>query len=224
MHNGRARSLFRAVRATSAFAVPEFATDDAPVIAPHRAIADLQAAAPSARLVTDIGGHMLFALHYATAKRPDDFHIALSLGSMGSGIAGAIGLAVGDPSRPVVCVCGDGGMQMAGMELVTAVKLGLPIVYAVFNDSRYNIVHHGMRQLFGCEAEWDTPEIDFATWAESMGVPGVRIERPGQITFELMSALFDARTPAVLDIRIDREVQLQSGRIEALQHMSMLAE
>ncbi len=223
--HGETRRLVRAARAISPFDDPAAPTDDRHPIAPHRAILDLEAAAgEDARFITDIGGHMLFALHYLTAHDPDRFHIHLRLGSMGSGIAGAIGLGLADRERPVVCICGDGGMQMTGMELLVAADLELPIVYAVFNDARYNLVHHGMRQLYGRGgSEWETPWVDFAGWATAMGVPAARITHPGQITPRLLERLRRiGRGPCILDIRIDRDVQLRGGgRVEALQRMSV---
>jgi acetolactate synthase-1/2/3 large subunit len=219
------RRLMRAARAASPFDEPEAPSDDRRPIAPHRAILDLEAAAgEDARFITDIGGHMLFALHYLTAGDPDRFHIHLRLGSMGSGIAGAVGLGLADRERPVVCICGDGGMQMNGMELLVAADLGLPITYAVFNDARYNLVHHGMRQLYGRGgSDWETPFVDFAGWASAMGVPAARITHPGQITARLLQRLRRIGPgPSILDIRIDREAQLRGGgRVEALQRMSV---
>jgi 3-oxoacyl-[acyl-carrier-protein] synthase III len=98
-------------------------------VRPDRLLADLERVVdPSARVVSDIGEHMLFALHYLTARTPDAFHLQLNLGSMGSGIAGSIGLALADRSRPVVCIAGDGGMQMAGMEALVALRERLPIL------------------------------------------------------------------------------------------------
>ncbi len=210
---------------TSAFDKADYATDVSSVISPQRAIADLEGAAgESARFVTDIGEHMLFALHYLTAKGPDAFDIRLGLGSMGSGIASAIGIALGDPSRRVVCVCGDGGMQMVGMEALVAIQHRLPVLFAVFNDARYNMVHHGVKQTYGRDIPWETPWIDFAGWARSLGMPGIRIHRPGEITPTLVDQLL-AKGPAVLDIRIDREKRVAGGgRVEALIQMSMLAE
>jgi acetolactate synthase-1/2/3 large subunit len=216
--------LVRSARTTSAFDMPRFATDHGYPIAPHRAIADLErAAGEDARFITDIGEHMLFALHYLTARDAESFHIQLNLGSMGSGIAGAIGLAVADRTRRVICICGDGGMQMAGMEVLVAVRERLPIVYAVFNDGRYNMVHHGMKQIFGSAAPWDSAPIDFRAWAGSIGVPSAIIDSPGQIDAVLLDRLLDRGGPGVLDIRIDRDVRIRGGgRVEALQHMSML--
>lgn len=222
VRNPRGSVLAREVRATSPFDTTDFATDEAEVIAPHRAIADLEkAAGAGARFVSDIGEHMLFALHYLTAKGPDAFTIHLGLGSMASGIASAIGLSLADRDRRVVCVCGDGGMQMAGMELLVAARERLPVVYAVFNDARYNMVYHGMKQLYGAPAAWETPWVDFTMWAASFGVAGARIERPGEITPELLDRL-TANGPCVLDIRIDRNTRIKgAGRVESLHHMSV---
>jgi acetolactate synthase-1/2/3 large subunit len=187
---------------------------------------DAQAAVGvGARFVTDIGEHMLFALHYLTATKPDSFHVQLNLGSMGSGIAGAIGLALADRSRPVVCIAGDGGMQMAGMEALLACRERLPIVFVVFNDGRYNMVHHGMRQIFGEASAYDMPRIDFVAWAQSFGMPAAVVERPGQLDAQLLGALLAHGGPALIDARIDASVRIRGGgRVEALQHMSMLSQ
>jgi len=157
-----------------------------------------------------------------TARGPENFVIHLGLGSMTSGICSAIGLAIGSPDRRIVCICGDGGMQMAGSELLVAAKLKLPIIYAIFNDARYNMVYHGYKQQFEHEALWDTPWIDFVAWGRSFGLPGARIERPGQLTADLLKELSQERLPVILDIRHDPNVRIRgAGRIEALQQMSM---
>lgn len=221
--HGRIGTELRDIRATSPFDVPEFASDSGSVISPFRALADLERAAGSeARFVTDIGEHMLFALHYLTATGPSQFVIHLGLGSMGSGICSAVGLALGNRNAPVVCVCGDGSMQMAGMEVLVALKERLRVLFAVFNDARYNMVHHGFRQVFGREVAFDTPWIDFAGWANALQVPSARINHPGEITDGLLDAML-ARGPAVLDIRIDRHLRVAGGgRNETLKRMSML--
>jgi acetolactate synthase I/II/III large subunit len=222
LSNSGAADLMAEVTAGSAFDCEGFRSDDAAHIAPHRVIHDLEiAAGPGATFVTDIGEHMLFGLHYLTALGPNSFVIHLGLGSMASGICSAIGLAMGNRDRRVVCICGDGGMQMAGSELLVALKLRLPIVYAVFNDARYNMVYHGYKQQFGNEAAWDTPWVDFVGWAKSFGMEGARIDRPGQITAELLDRLTADGRPAVLDIRHDAAVRIRgAGRVEALQQMS----
>ena len=73
-----------------------------------------------------------------------------------------------------MCIAGDGGMQMAGMEALVALRERLPILFVVFNDGRYNMVHHGMRQIFGAASQYDMPPVDFAAWARSFGMPAAR--------------------------------------------------
>jgi acetolactate synthase-1/2/3 large subunit len=222
LSNGGAADAMLQSTTGSPFDNEGFRSDDSAQVAPHRVIHDLETAAgPGATFVTDIGEHMLFGLHYLTALGPKSFVIHLGLGSMGSGICSAIGLAFGNRDRRVICICGDGGMQMCGSEILVALKLKLPIVYAVFNDARYNMVYHGYRQQFGNEAAWDSPWIDFVEWAHSMGIPGARIERPGEITADLLNRLTADGRPAVLDIRHDASVRIRgAGRVEALQQMS----
>ncbi|MFJ3229272.1 thiamine pyrophosphate-binding protein [Streptomyces sp. NPDC086783] len=217
-----ATTLVAQAKLSSPFDTPAFSTDSAFPIAPHRAVYDLeQAAGPDARFVTDIGEHMLFALHYLTARDRNSFGIHLGLGSMASGIGSAIGRAFADPSSLVVCICGDGCMQMAGSELLVAVEHQLPVLVAVFNDGRYNMVYHGYKQEFGRQEPWAAPFSDFSVWASSMGIPSRIIERPGQITPELIKDLMVTGGPALLDIRHDPSVRIKgAGRVEALQQMS----
>ena len=188
---------------------------------PSNVVLALERALPSARFISDIGEHMLFALHYMTASTPERFHIQLGLGSMGSGVSGAIGLGLGAGGTQVVCIVGDGGMQMHGMEALLAVQHRLPILFAVFNDGRYNMVHHGMRQIFGEASAYATPSIDFAAWARAIGMPGDVVSGGPDIdASELESAL--AEGPYLLDIRVDPGAHMSGGgRIAALQRMSM---
>lgn len=220
----RSRLALKSARSISPFDVEDAATDASSPIRPHRILLDVEAAVGDrARFVSDIGEHMLFSLHYLTAREPDAFHVQLNLGSMGSGIAGAIGLALADRTRPVVCIAGDGGMHMAGMEALVAVKERLPIVFVVFNDGRYNMVHHGMKQIFGESQTYEVPPVDFAAWAASFGLPSTVITEPGEVTRELVDGMLDAGGPMLLDVRIDPSVRIRGGgRVEALQHMSML--
>jgi acetolactate synthase I/II/III large subunit len=223
LRHGRIGAELRQVRSVSPFDVPDFAADNSTIISPYRALADLErSTGADTRFVTDIGEHMLFALHYLTATGPNRFVIHLGLGSMGSGICSAVGLALGDPNAPVVCICGDGSMQMAGMEVLVALKERLHVLFAVFNDARYNMVYHGYRQVFGREVSFDSPWIDFGGWANALQVPSARINHPGEITPSLVDALL-AQGPAVLDIRIDRRLRVAGGgRNESLQRMTSL--
>jgi acetolactate synthase-1/2/3 large subunit len=224
--NGDARLALKDARSVSPFDAPDAETDDAYPVRPHRLLADLEGAVgPRARFVTDIGEHMLFALHYLTARAPDAFHVQLNLGSMGSGVAGAIGLALADRSRRVACIAGDGCMQMSGMEALVAIRERLPVLFLVFNDGRYNMVHHGMRQIFGAASAYSSPPIDFAAWACALGMPAEIVAGPGELTGDLVDSLLEWGGPALIDARIDPSTRMRGGgRVEALQHMSLLSQ
>jgi acetolactate synthase-1/2/3 large subunit len=223
--NPDARLALAQARAAAPFDVACPEEDDATPIRPHRLMMDLEAAAgEGARFVTDIGEHMLFALHYLTARTPDSFYVQLNLGSMGSGIAGAIGLGLSDPERRVICICGDGGMQMAGGEVLVAIEERLPILFVVLNDGRYNMVYHGMKQIFGVAAPYESPPVDFTLWAAALGIPSCLIKSPGEITRAVLDSMLAHGGPAILDVRADANVRIRGGgRVEALQHMSMLS-
>jgi len=94
----------------------------------------------------------------------------------------------------------------------------------VLNDGRYNMVHHGMKQIFGAASLYDTPPVDFSQWAMALGIPSRIIARPGEITTDLIDSLLSSGGPALLDVRANANVRVRGGgRVEALQHMSMLS-
>jgi thiamine pyrophosphate-dependent acetolactate synthase large subunit-like protein len=80
-----------------------------------------------------------------------------------------------------------------------------------------------MKQIFGESEAYDTPLVDFEGWASSLGLPAATVRSPGQIP-SLLGKFQRTRKPALLDIRVDRDVRIRGGgRVEALQHMSMHA-
>ncbi|KAF0971070.1 MULTISPECIES: thiamine pyrophosphate-binding protein [Gordonia] len=106
---------------------------------------------------------------------PDEFGFCLTQAfqSIGLGLGTAIGAAVAQPGRLPVLGTGDGGFLMAISELETTVRLALPLVVIVYNDSAYGAeVHH-----FG-DADMTTvtfPEVDIAAIARGHGATGVTV-------------------------------------------------
>jgi thiamine pyrophosphate-dependent acetolactate synthase large subunit-like protein len=81
-----------------------------------------------------------------------------------------------------------------------------------------------MRQIFGEAEQYATPPIDFAAWAAALGMRSVVVSAPGQIDRALLSSLLAGGGPVLIDARIDASVRIRGGgRVEALQHMSMLS-
>ena len=188
-------------------------------ISPQRGRWELQRALPASTLFTsDIGSHMFFALHHLEIRSPRGFMIMFGLGSMGSGIGSALGVKVGRPDAPVVSVCGDGCFSMGLGDVATAAQEGIPMIFAVLNDERYGLVEVGNNAVYGRTPSFAMP-MNVAQLAEGVGAAAVVIEQPGDI-LKLDLLALAANRPLVLDIRIDREVRLASGRLEFLKEMA----
>ena len=122
---------------------------DGPPLLQSEAIAIVQDFLPqSGHLLYDAGNCAATALHMTRVPPGSSSTIALGMGGMGYAIAGAIGAQLGSPSGTrTVVFAGDGAFLMTGFEIHTAVDLGLPILFVVFNNNM-----HGMcvtrQQLF----------------------------------------------------------------------------
>jgi acetolactate synthase-1/2/3 large subunit len=161
----------------------------------------------------DMGEHLAVALHYLLVRDQGEFLTCLGFGSMGSGICAAIGLQLGAQNRRTFAICGDGGFLMYGAELATAVQHKLGTTFVIINDSRLNMVHHGMLGLFGRTPNFSTQPVDFAELARAMGAEG-RVIRTRE---ELVEGLASTPGPVVLDVRVDPDVRLGGNqRIAAL--------
>lgn len=178
---------------------------------------------PDAIYTADMGEHLSVALHYLIVRERADFFTALGFGSMGSGIVSAIGYQMGAPDRRTYAICGDGGFLMNGNELATAVQWQVPTTFLVMNDSRLNMVFHGMRDLYGQSPNFNTPVIDFAAVARAMGADGEIINTADELRVALLT--IPERRPRVLDVRIDPDVRLAGDqRVAALRHFAKVVE
>jgi acetolactate synthase I/II/III large subunit len=167
---------------------------------------------PTSVFTADMGEHLAYALHYLRVRAAGDFFTCLGFGSMGSGIVSAIGYQFGAPQRRTFAVCGDGGFLMYGAELATAVQHRVATTFAIINDSRLNMVHHGMRDLYGSTPDFSTQVIDFAAYARAVGAAGEVIHSRAQLT-EALTRPVDG--PLVLDIRVDPNVRLGGSQRNA---------
>jgi acetolactate synthase-1/2/3 large subunit len=177
-------------------------------IVPQRWRADLEEVLPDDAIVySDIGGHMLFNIHDLHLRAQQRFVLNLGFGSMGHGTAAPIGAALASPGRPIVAIIGDACFTMNGMEILTAVEYGIPVVWIVENNQRHGITWHGSRTVSGKPMQsivYRHP-IDVLGMARAMGVAVWRVERPGQIQAAMREALA-ARAPALIEVCVDPEV------------------
>jgi acetolactate synthase-1/2/3 large subunit len=150
-------------------------------------------------VLAESGNSFAWATHYLRFSDPGRYRVSTGVGSMGHCAAGVVGAALAG-RRTAVAIVGDGAMLMNN-EVNTAVKLDVPAVWIVLNDSRYNMCEQGMAML-GLQADAGIPEVDFAMYARAMGAAGETVASELELDRALETAI-SAKRPFVLDIRID---------------------
>ena len=189
---------------------------DAVPIRPERAVGDLRRVVPADGIVlSDVGIHHNWLVAEWDAWKTRTFLQTWGFASMGFGVAGALGAKLAAPERPVVAVCGDGCFMMNASAVLTAVEYDIPVVWLVWNNHGYCSIRDQQMGYFGKDRELATSfkdsagklySADYAMMARSMGASGVLVEKPGDLAPQLEAAIASNR-PAVLDVRIDREVR-----------------
>ena len=150
-------------------------------------------------VLAESGNSFAWATHNLRFRRAGQYRVSTGVGSMGHCAAGVVGAALAG-CRTAVAIVGDGAMMMNN-EISTAVKLGVPAVWIVLNDSRYNMCEQGMAVL-GLQADAGIPEVDFAMLARAMGAAGKIVTSELELDMALEAAIAAMR-PFVLDIRVD---------------------
>lgn len=164
---------------------------------------ELDAILPADRLVSvDSGNFMGYPSAYLTVPDEFGFCFTQAFQSIGLGLATAIGAAVARPDRLPVLGTGDGGFLMAIAELDTAVRLGMPLVVIVYNDSAYGAeVHHFAGEAFDLEPV-TFPTTDLAAMARGHGAEGVVVRSVADLD-QVRHWLDGPRAaPLVIDARI----------------------
>ncbi|MGC0328605.1 pyruvate dehydrogenase (quinone) [Streptomyces sp. SAI-170] len=137
-----------------------------------------------------------------------------TLATMGCGVPYAIGAKFAHPDRPAIALVGDGAMQMNGMaELITAAKYAdrwqdPRLVVAVFNNHDLNQVTWEMRAMEGAPSflpSQELPDVQYAAFARSLGLTGVRVEKPEDVEAGWRAGL-EADGPAVVEFLTDPAV------------------
>ena len=153
---------------------------------------------------TDVGQNQMWMAHYYKTKKPRTFISSGGLGTMGFSLPAAMGAQVAKPEENVLAICGDGGFQMVSQELATINEYDLPIVTCILNNrylgmvAQWQVLYYDKRISQTKLAE--TP--DFVKLAESYGVYGERVEKPGELKETIQNAL-KSREATVIDIVID---------------------
>lgn len=166
----------------------------------------------SGHLVFDAGNCAAAGLHYVTLPKGSSSTIALGMGGMGYAIAGAIGAQLGSKAGTrTTVICGDGAFLMLGLEVHTAVELGLPILFVVFNNGMHGMCATRQQLLFDSRIEAVRYHaVDFSSIARGLGPAEKLWCGVASTKRELHQRLREysegsPRLPGVLDLRLLRE-------------------
>lgn len=181
---------------------------------------------PGTRFLADIGNGFLWGIHYLHPAQPcngdqpaplDYFRTSMGFASMGWAVGAAVGTALSDPDRPVVCIVGDGSYLMSSQEITVALMCRLPVIFLILNDQALGTVKHGQRLARAERIGFELPPIDYAGMAKAMGIDAYRVTRIDDLLSIDISRISRRRAPTMIDILIDgSEVPPLSERMDML--------
>jgi acetolactate synthase-1/2/3 large subunit len=176
-------------------------------IKPQRMVEALyEATGGDAIVCSDVGQHQMWAAQYYHFDKPRRWINSGGLGTMGFGLPAAMGAQVGCPDQTVVCISGDGSIQMNMQELATCAQNEIPVKIFIMNNGYLGMVRQ-WQELF-----WDNRYShvdmgsfpDFVKVAEAYGATGLRLTEKSTLVDDMKAALATPG-PVMVDVRVTRE-------------------
>lgn len=157
-------------------------------------------------ITTEVGQHQMWAAQFFKYDKPRTFLTSGGLGTMGYGLPAAMGAQIAMPGRKVVCIAGDGSIQMNSQEFATIVQNRLPVKVIILNNCYLGMVRQWQelffKQNYMCTCMDGQP--DFVKLADAYGAEGYRIVEQADVLPTLQKALASPN-PVIVDVRVARE-------------------
>ena len=161
--------------------------------------------ADDAVLVTDVGQHQMIAWRYFNYKKPRTQVTSGGLGTMGFALPAALGAQLYDYSRQVICVAGDGGIQMTIQELGTIKQTKAPVKIVLLNNNYLGMVRQWQQMFFDKRysfTELDNP--DFVKLSEAYGIKAQKVVERGDLK-EAIEDMLIHDGPYFLEVVVEKE-------------------
>ncbi|MGB7931946.1 MAG: acetolactate synthase 3 large subunit [Gammaproteobacteria bacterium] len=144
-----------------------------------------------AYVTSDVGQHQMWAAQFYKFDKPRRWINSGGLGTMGFGMPAAMGVQLGHPGETVVCVTGEGSIQMCIQELSTCKQYALPIKIVNLNNRYLGMVRQWQEFFYQGRYAMSYMESlpDFVKLAESYGHVGMQIDKPGDVEAALVEAM-----------------------------------
>ncbi len=160
-----------------------------------------------AYVTSDVGQHQMFAALYYAFDKPRRWINSGGLGTMGFGLPAALGVKLVLPDETVICVTGDGSIQMNIQELSTALQYELPVLVLNLNNRYLGMVKQWQDMIYSGRHSQSYMESlpDFARLAQAYGHVGISITRPDELESKLSEALEQVRNNRLVfvDVMVD---------------------
>ncbi|CAG9425554.1 acetolactate synthase 3 large subunit [Providencia alcalifaciens] len=179
-----------------------------------------------AYVTSDVGQHQMFAALYYPFDKPRHWINSGGLGTMGFGLPAALGVKLAHPKSTVVCVTGDGSIQMNIQELSTALQYGLPVLVLNLNNGFLGMVKQWQDMIYqGRHSQSYMQSLpNFTKLAEAYGHIGISIASPDELEDKLKQALVEVNENQRLvfvDINIDETehvypMQIRGGAMDEM--------
>ncbi|WP_336707779.1 MULTISPECIES: acetolactate synthase 3 large subunit [unclassified Cedecea] len=160
-----------------------------------------------AYVTSDVGQHQMFAALYYPFDKPRRWINSGGLGTMGFGLPAALGVKMALPDETVICVTGDGSIQMNIQELSTALQYGLSVLVLNLNNRYLGMVKQWQDMIYSGRHSQSYMESlpDFVRLAEAYGHVGISITKPEELESKLAEALETVRGGRLVfvDVTVD---------------------
>ena len=148
--------------------------------------------------LTQIGYVSRFAF---PAYGPRTFLSSGYQGTLGWGLATALGAKVAMPDRKIVSIAGDGGFMFNVQELATAVQHRIAVTIVVLNDNAYGNVKRMQQEYYaGRTIASDLANPDFVALAEAFGARGMQVNSPDELSRAIATSFEDEDGPTLIEV------------------------